>query len=66
MGAYKWSHPAVSANSTSGFEPEYKKKTKDSRGLVKAERMKTLSGTSERLNHSLIKDWMVVGGDKTQ
>lgn len=43
-----------------------KKKTKTSRGLVKAEGMKTPSGTSERLNQSLIKDWMVVGGDKTE
>ena len=33
---------------------------------MKVERMKTLSGTSETLNQTLIKDWMVVGGDKTQ
>lgn len=44
----------------------FKKKTKNSRGLVKAEKMKTQSATSERLNQSLIKDWMVVGGDKSQ
>lgn len=43
-----------------------KKKTKNSRGLVKVERVKTPSGNSERLNWSLIKDWMVVEGDKTQ
>ena len=43
-----------------------KKRTKNSRGLVKAGRMKTPSGNSERLNQSLITDWMVVEGDKTQ
>lgn len=44
----------------------FKKKTKNSRGLVKAGKMKTQSATSERLNQSLIEDWMVVGGDKSQ
>lgn len=43
-----------------------KKKTKNLRGLVKVERVKTPSGNPERLNWSLIKDWMVVEGDKTQ
>lgn len=66
---HKFSGPGISVNSSCGFQPEKdkKKKTKNSRGLVKVERLKSsLSGNSEMLNQSLMEDWMVLGGNKTR